>query len=87
MSVVVSTSEIQRKIMSLIDEFNNGNSEVKVEVNWLYWINNAVYVEKSYDEYTIVTRDGLILKVLDRGEKVVVKLDSLHSSCECTCGE
>ncbi|MEM4958842.1 MAG: hypothetical protein QXX12_03090 [Nanopusillaceae archaeon] len=89
MSVILSVSETTRKMMELVDEFNRKNgSDVAVEINWQYWISNAVYVEKNYDEYTIVTRDGLLLKILDRGEKIVVKLDSLHSSsCECLCGE
>lgn len=91
MTVILSVSETARKIMELIDRFNRESDEVKVEVNWRYWLENAAYVERYGDEYTIVSKDGLVLKVYDNTKYnagVTVKLDSLHAAmCECYCGE
>ncbi|MEM3937340.1 MAG: hypothetical protein QW373_01965 [Desulfurococcaceae archaeon] len=93
--MVDSVGEIQRRMMELVDEFNRrNNSEVKVEVNWQYWLTNTIYAEvagehkygQGWTVYRTISRDGLVLEIYTNDSGMFVMISSVHSS-NCTCGE
>ncbi|MEM4847000.1 MAG: hypothetical protein QW794_04500 [Thermosphaera sp.] len=84
-----------KKMMELVDGYNNGNSNnARMEINWDYWIANAVLFELTSDYmygqgwtvHRIISRDGLVLEVYSNENGVFIRVDSVHGST-CTCGE
>ncbi|GEM_PF-3010082 len=93
--VMIKLSQIHEIVKKYIDEYNNGNTnDEKIDVNWHYWLANAIYSEvtndyaysQSWRVYRIVSKDGLVLEVYSNDHGMFIRIGSLHKN-DCYCGD